>query len=152
MLKTVYVLTLLFLSALSAFADCTCRKIEKGETTHWGGNMLIVQVEEKAYRELRGLILDHSGYPMDEALVEVWTNPEYLLREGPQTPDEKAMQRRLKACRTGAQGKYCIRVKPGRYEVRVSIGPGWDVTKAYIIIDPQKGQEAEITISMHLGV
>jgi hypothetical protein len=152
MLKTAHFLTLLLLSAPSVFADCTCRKIEKGETTHWGGNQLIVQVEEKPYRELRGLILDHSGYPMDGALVEVWTNPEYLLREGPQTPDEKAKQRRLKACRTSAQGIFCIRVKPGRYEVRVSIGPGWDVTEAYIIIDSLKGQKAELMIQMHVGV
>lgn len=152
MLKTLHFLTLLFLSALSVFADCTCRKIENGETTHWGGNELIIQVEEKPYRELRGAILDHNGDPMREALVEVWTNPEYLLHEVPQTPGEKAKQKRLKACRTSTQGIFCIRVKPGRYEVRVSIGPGWDVTKAHIIIDPQKGQKTELTIRMHLGV
>jgi hypothetical protein len=33
----------------------------------------------------------------------------------------------------------------------VSLGSGWDVTKAYVVIDPQEGQKAPLAISMHLG-
>jgi hypothetical protein len=142
--------TIFLLAAISCSADCTCRKIEKGETTHWGGNELVIQVEEKSYKEIKGVVLAPDG-PRAGALVEIWTNPEYLLRRGPQTPEEKAKQKRIKACRTGTDGKFCIYAKAGRYEVRVSLDSGWDVTKAYVVIDPQKGQDAAFEIHLVLG-
>jgi hypothetical protein len=138
------------LGTLSASADCPCQKPEKGETTHRGGNQLIIQVEESSYKELTGVVLDQNGDPRG-ALVEVWTNPEYLLRRTPQSPKEKAGQKRVKACRAGADGKFCFRIKPGHYEVRVSIGPGWDVTQAYVVVDPQNGASSILKIHMVLG-
>jgi hypothetical protein len=139
------------LASMLTLADCPCRHIAKGETTHWGGNELIVQYEEKPYKELRGVILDHNDDPATGALVEVWTNPDYLLRGGPQTPEEQSKQQRVKACRTGTDGRFCIHTKPGKYEVRVSLGSGWDVTKAYVFVDREKGQKTNLTIRMHLG-
>jgi hypothetical protein len=149
--KLLAVLTVLLFAPLSLFADCSCRRIDKGETTHWGGNILIVQVEEKPYKDMKGVILAPGGDPLPGALVEIWTNPDYLLRSGPQTPEEASKQKRIKACRTGTDGKFCIHLKAGRYEVRVSVGHGWDVTKAYVIIDPQKGQNTGLAIQMVLG-
>lgn len=146
-----FCLATLLLATLSAFADCACPKIEKGESTHWGGNELIIQVHEKPYKELRGVILDQTGDPMSGALVGLLTGPDYLLGHGPQTPEEKSRQRRLRACRTGADGKFCIHAKPGKYELRLSVGEGWDVTSVYLVIDDKKGPEAQVSIQMHLG-
>ncbi len=143
-------LTIFLLTAIPCLEDCTCRKIEKGETTHWGGNQLIIQVEEKAYKEIRGVVLAPDG-PRAGALVEVLTDPDYLPRNGPQTPVEKAKQKRIKACRTGASGEFCIHAKAGRYEARVSLDSGWDVTKVYVVIDPRKGQDAAFKVYLALG-
>ncbi|HEY1470158.1 MAG TPA: hypothetical protein VGF61_14030 [Candidatus Acidoferrum sp.] len=149
--RVVVGLAMFLLIALSVFADCTCRKIAHGESTHWGGSQLVVQNEEKPYKELKGIVLDPNSDAVTGALVEIWTNPDYLLRNGRQTPEEKSKQQKLKACLVAKDGKFCFHVKPGKYEVRVSIGSGWNVTKAYVIIDPHNGEQEPLRIGMHLG-
>jgi len=124
MLRHISGVVILLLCALSVLAQCTCHKIEKGETTHWGGNQLIVQDEGKPYQRLRGIVLDSNGDPMSGALVEVWDKPEYLLSAGSRFYEERAKQQRLKACRTANDGKFCFHVKPGKYELRSSVGSG----------------------------
>jgi hypothetical protein len=56
-------LTVFFLGGVSLFADCRCRKIARGESTHWGGNELIIQHKEKPYEELKGIVLDPTATP-----------------------------------------------------------------------------------------
>lgn len=100
------------LAGVGLFAQCTCHKTEKGENTHWGGNELIVLVEEKSYKELRGIVLDHQRDPMPGALIEVFTNPDCLLRHGPQTAEEKAKQKRIKARGVGPDGSFASAPNP----------------------------------------
>jgi hypothetical protein len=149
--RFVVTLVIFFAASCSLFGDCSCHKVDKGETTHWGGNEIVVLDLEKPYRELRGVVSRLNGEAAGGVLIEVFTNPDYLLRIGPQTPEEKAKQRRLKACRVGTNGKFCIHLKPGRYEVRASMDAGWDVTKAYVIIDPRDGQTDDIKIELQIG-
>jgi hypothetical protein len=149
--RSVVALVILFVASCSLFGDCSCHKVDKGETTHSGGNMIVVQELKKPYRELRGVVSRLHGEAAGGALIEVFTNPEYLLRGGLQTPEEKAQQRRITACRVGADGKFCIHLKPGRYELRASLDAGWDVTKAYVIIDPRDGQTDDVKIELQIG-
>ena len=77
------IILVLFISAASssAVSDCKCARPAPGETTHWGGNEMIVVVEEKSYKR-------------EGALVEVFTHPEYLLTDSP-SPQGTANQERI---------------------------------------------------------
>jgi len=88
---------------------------------------------------------------MSGALVGLLTGLDYLLGQGPETPEEKSRQQRRRACRTGADGKFRIHAKAGKYELRLSLGEGWDVTSVYLVIDHKKDREAQVSIQMHLG-
>src|SRR5580700_10324178 len=97
--------TLFSISVTSAvLGDCQCSRPQKGETTHWGGNMSVVVAYEKPYRQVHGVVRLKSdeGPPMKGALIEIFTHPEYLLRDSSNGNKDKPKQRRIAACRTGA--------------------------------------------------
>jgi hypothetical protein len=134
------------------FADCKCHAPDKEETTHWGGNEMIVVKEENSYRQLRGTIEMSGGGRLKDALVEVFDHPDYLLdsshsrREGP--PEQK----RLAACHTAADGKFCFRnLPPGKYELRSSLGSGWNVTRVYVVLEGQAKRGGKLRVLMLLG-
>ena len=133
-------------------ADCKCHPPGEGETTHWGGNEMIVMKEESSYRQLHGVIEVADGRPLKNALVEVLDHPDYLLdsshsrREGP--PEQK----RVAACRTSTDGKFCFRnLPPGKYELRSSLDSGWNVTHVYVVLDKQNGRGWKLKVLMRVG-
>jgi hypothetical protein len=132
---------------------CNCPLVNKDETTHWGGNMAFVYVESKAYRSPAGVaMLDDE--PLSDVLVEIFDKPDRLLASYPQNEKLKRGQRRISACKTGADGRFCFENIPkGKYEIRASIDSGWNVTHVWILIDPQNGQakNEDLKISMSLG-
>lgn len=97
---------------------------------------------------------------MDDALVEIFDKPDYLLCEwrpgNPNrcTADAPAGQRRVAACKTGKDGRFCFSDIPaGSYEVRVSKGSGWNVAKVYVVVEP-KGRGSKsggIVVEMEVG-
>jgi carboxypeptidase family protein len=128
--------------------DCACRKPKKSDTTRWGGNQTIVVPLEKSYRELRGTVEMPDGRVLENALVEIFDNAEYLLRENRERPQ----QTRLAACVTGPDGKFGFRHLPaGTYELRSSIGNGWDVTHVHVKVDQRTGVSEKIRMKMYLG-
>ena len=115
--------------------------------------MSVVVVDEKHYRQIRGVVrIELSEEPIKGALVEIFTHPEQLLQNPSSGNEVKLKQRRIAACRTGVDGKFCFRdVGPGKYELRSSIGPGMNVTSVYVIVDPTEGNQEEINVDMHVG-
>jgi len=132
---------------------CDCKTVAKTETTRIGGNEHIVIKEEKIYRTLRGAV-DTYNNPQLTVLVEVFDNPDHLLLGYPENLTKRKRQKRIAACETGANGKFCFRnIPPGKYEMRFSIGPNWNVTSVYIVMDPTyAGSSSEdIYVGMQLG-
>ena len=117
--------------------------------------MRIVVVDEKHYRQIRGVVRiqsDPDPIKEKEALVEIFTRPENLLQDRSTGSKVKSKQRRIAACRTGIDGKFCFRnVGPGKYELRSSIGFGINVTSVCVIVDPAEGTQEEINVDMVLG-
>src|SRR5215831_7540480 len=129
-IRSLSFLLLLGSTDTSAVGACVCYPPEKGETTHWVGNLVTVFAEKKAYRVLGRVVVGPDGKPLAEALVEVFTKPEYLLSEKTYARGEPG-QRRVAACRTKADGKFCFSgLKSGKYELRSSNNhsPGWNVS------------------------
>jgi len=151
-------LTFLLLFASSVFVSAqenTCSPPKADETTHWVGNLQIVNVEKKSFRQLRGTVITPNGEPLENALVEVFTNPEYLLIEKPTDKRGTSEQRRVAACRTKTDGKFSFPDLPvGKYELRSSSedsATGWNVTQIYVVVKP-KGKKKELRVEMSLGI
>jgi len=146
---------ILVFSALVAptlLGDCRCHRAAKDATTKWGGNEVIVIKEEKNYRHLQGTIHMYDDRPVEDALVEVFDHPEYLLDESSAFKREQPEQKRLAACRTSAGGKFCFRnLPPGKYELRSSVDSRWNVTPVYVIVDEKAGQKKNLRVLMSVG-
>jgi hypothetical protein len=132
--------------------DSKCHRPEKGETTHWGGNQVVVLVEEKSHRKIEGTIEMPGGRRVEHALVEIFDHPEYLMDQSSSFQGDRPEQKRLAACRTAADGKFCFRDLPsGKYELRSSIDSGWNVTHVYVVLDKKAGEGKALRVLMELG-
>ena len=137
------------LVAPSVLGDCKCHRVANDETTLFGGNEAVVLDEQESHRRLEGTVDAPDGTKLGNALVEIFDHPEYLLSDKP--GEDRPQQRRLAACRTAVDGKFCFRNLPsGKYELRSSVGSGWDVTHLYVVVD-KKGQAKKIQVRMSLG-
>ena len=113
---------------------------------------MIVVVEHTPYKRLSGTIETPDGSPVDGALVEIFTHPEYLLKDDPNGKQDRPEQRRIAICLTKADGKFCFpRLAPGTYELRTSLNAGWDVTHLHVTVNPRSGKTEGLQIRMHLG-
>jgi hypothetical protein len=127
-------------------------KADLGDTTRWGGNEMVVVVEEGSYVELRGRIEMHRDQPLENVLVEIFDRPDYLLNKPSPDSHGSAGQKRLAACQTSTDGKFCFRGLPaGKYELRSSINIGWNVTHVYVVVDREAGVRRELHVGMYVG-
>jgi hypothetical protein len=155
----VFILMSLGLSSLSD-TNCQCTLAKPEETTRWGGNRLIAYEPVKIYKSIRGEVVDIHDVKLWDVLVEVFDRPEYLLcqHESPdpsnctwEPPDD---QRRIAACVTGKDGKFCFEnIPPGKYELRVSRGVEWNVARIHVEVTDHKskGTKEDMVVEMSVG-
>lgn len=137
-------LILVVLASRAASSHCACEKVQPSETTHWGGNMRIEMVEDRPLRDLHGVV--QLGEKPIGALVEVFANPDKA------SSTQEDSLRRMAACRTKSDGAFCFpKLAPGRYQLRCSVDTGIDVTFVNVLIDPVKGKDKKLRVSMELG-
>ncbi len=133
----------------------TCSPPKTDESTHWVGNLEIVIVEKKSFRQLRGAVVTPNLDPFENALVEVFTNPGYLMIKAPTDKRGRPEQLRIAACRTGKDGRFSFPdLPPGRYELRSSSedsATGWNVTQVYVVVNPS-GKKKAMRVEMSHGV
>ena len=120
-MKLVSTLLLLLATSFLQSGECQCKKVPDDVTTHQGHESVLLADEEKV-SVLRGEVVDPSEASLPETLVEVFGDPDVLLL--PNNPDiesRKEKRRRVAACRTGEDGKFCFSdLRGGRYELRFS--------------------------------
>ena len=144
-------ITLFLVIAPAIYGDCRCRRPEKNDSTRLGGNEAIVLVLKDHFRELTGLVEAFENEPAKDVLVEVFDKPDYLVDNKPWA--DRPQQKRLKACLTSTDGRFCLRGLPsGAYELRMSKDSGWDVTHVYVVLDCKAGKKEQIKVRMHIGV
>lgn len=142
-------LILVRINVSSMQGDCKCRRPERDDKTRSGGNEAVVVVPKEHFREVKGIvtIVDEK---VEGALVEVFGQPEYLVGDKPW--NERPAQKRLRACVTSADGKFCFKeLPPGVYELRISRDQGWDVTHVYVVVNRKAGSKKPLEVTMHLG-
>jgi protocatechuate 3,4-dioxygenase beta subunit len=157
MRKSIFAVFLSLVLFGGAFAkDCRCRPAKSGESTHWVGDLQMVFVERGAYRQLRGIVRDPNGNPVKDALLEVFTGPEYLLIDKPIDKRGRSNQRRVAACRTSADGRFCfVGLPAGKYEMRSSsddTATGWNVSQVYVVVSARGYRKKELVVEMTLGI
>lgn len=131
-------------------SNCGCNAPEPGETTHQGGNEVVTFIERRAYRFIHGVVRDANGEPVPDVLVEVFDHPEWI-RQG--HPASRVEQRRITACKTGADGRFCFENIPaGRYELRGSKDAAWNPSHVYIIVNPRSRRSTRAGIELQLTV
>ena len=152
MLRLALLLVSLTIVCPTILSDCKCVHQDKGETTRWGGNEDVVEVEGSPLKQLQGVVKDETGSPVSNALIEVFTHPEYLLSNPPNARSDHAEQQRVGACLTSTDGKFCFQHLPAAtYEIRSSVSSGWDVTHVHVILDPKKGKAKTLVVHMQIG-
>ena len=138
-------LVLLSPLATSSGGPCRCRPVPATETTRRGGNETITVKIEKVHRALAGVVRLNDDEPFADTLVEVFKHVE---------DDRRKKPRRVDACLTAEDGKYCFGfLPPGKYEVRVSRENGFNITHLYVEVDPYSldGTDDEIDVLLDLA-
>lgn len=140
---------------------CDCRAVASNETTRVGGNEWVVYREPGVKRRIQGVVSMPLKELHEDLLVELFDKPDYLLCEWkPDNPDRCTTrppddQRRLAACRTGKDGKFCFDNLPaGTYELRISKSQEWSPTHVYVVVDPKdpKSTNTPIEVSLNIGI
>ena len=89
---------------------------------------------------------------MNAVLVEVYDHPEYnpsLQRYG---EDKKGEQKRIAACRTGPDGKFCFRgLSRGKYDLRAS-KVDYNFTSTMLTLNPKNPKSSNKSIKVQLQV
>ena len=142
-LVTFFVLTCL-INPLDA-QKCICHGPEPGATTRTRYFDEVSVVEKKPYKILHGVAhLAVSDEPTEDVLVELFTHPKNKSEEA----------RRIAACLTEADGRYCFSgLRKGNYELRGSREGGFEITHVYVTVDPlsTESTEKEINLVIYLG-
>ncbi|MBX7169453.1 MAG: carboxypeptidase-like regulatory domain-containing protein [Pyrinomonadaceae bacterium] len=155
-MKIILALFIFLTLSISIFAQSsTCFPVKGKETTYWVGNLQVIFVEKIPLRNLHGTVVAPDGNTIENALVEIFTKPEYLLINKPIDKRGAKGQKRIFACRTRANGKFSFpNLRPGKYELRSSkddFAIGWNATQRFIVVSP-KGKKKEIRVEMSLGI
>jgi hypothetical protein len=145
---------LLLPAGFPAKHNCGCVKAKRNETTRQWGNEHIVLVDHKPYRQIQGTVFIGNKEKIENALVELFTHPEHLLLSTYVEREEaKSKQRRLAACKTGADGRFCFKNIPaGKYELRMSVTYGINLSSTYLILAPKNRKSSRKQLEVYLSV
>jgi len=137
-------------AAPAVVCHCKCRPADEGDATREGANQVVIMVEKETHRKLEGRVKAEFGGAVENALVEIFDNPDYLLDE--HSRNNHPTQRRLAVCRTAADGKFCFKGLPsGKYELRSSVDGGWNITHVYVVVENKLGTDKAMLVKMILG-
>lgn len=133
--------------------NCECKQASANELTRTGGNEQVTIIERKVFKIIHGTIETYSNSQI-ETLIEVFDNPEHLRLNYPESVTQRKPQKRIAACKSGKDGSFCFdEIPPGKYELRLSIGPEWNVTSVYIVVNPRNKNSTgeKLSVPMKLG-
>jgi hypothetical protein len=129
--------------------ECVFPSASTDESTRAGANMLVTNVEKKSVRVLSGLVEDANGKPISGALIEVFDNPSWIINDA-WWPEGN--QKRMIGCETTEAGLFTIKgLEKGAYEIRVSVGPGYNVSHVYVRVDPKRGKRKSLRVTVEVG-
>ena len=120
MIDILIFIALTMLQTSNPVNPCTCT-VTTQEPTRPDKNMMILATWTRL-RVAKGTVTDTNHQPVPNALVEAFTDPEVLtLPSSPEVEARRTKRRRVVACLTDREGKFCFATLPaGKYELRSS--------------------------------
>jgi hypothetical protein len=139
-----------FSGSLSTRDSCGCIKAKPSEQTGRGGHEVITIYKRTPYKQIRGTVIDPTGDTLEGALVEVFVNSDFFSRN----TDTSKKERRVAACKTIANGKFCFpNLPPGKYELRISQQGFCTTHMSLIVATPiQRSSSRQITVTLAVGL
>ena len=125
-------LILLLFLVLHPEKQCSCKKVESWEKAE-GGWMYPPVIEKKTLKSIYGQVHNANGEPLAGVFVQVFDNPSARLERGVGPADLAKKQKRVAACKTVEDGRFCFaNVPSGRYELRYTKDASYE-TKSVIV-------------------
>ena len=94
----------------------------------------------------------YDARPLEHVLVEIFDHPRYLLSDRSLQPATQVTQKRLAACLTSADGKFCFRdLRSGKYELRSSLDGDWNISHVYVVVGNKAGKRKSLQVKMSVG-
>ena len=142
MIYSFLILVLLSLPPGHSAKRCTCRPAPTQEQTRWGNDNITLSTVTRV-RMLRGAVTIAGDDPMANGLVEILNDPDViLLPYSPAREERRRNQRRIAACFTDGQGRFCLaKLPPGRYELRCSATGFQTVSQTIKVVRNGRGRK-----------
>ena len=87
-------------------------------TTSAPAQTWIVIANGPTVRLIQGVVIDATDFPYEGMVVELYDNPDVILKPG---PGWEGKQHKIASATTDRNGKFKFpKVRPGKYEVRVT--------------------------------
>lgn len=147
------ILIFLMLFVLHPEKQCSCKKVESWEKAE-GGWMYPPVIEKKALKSIRGEVHNANGHPLTDVFVEVFDNPSARLERGVGPGDLAKKQKRIAACKTVEDGRFCFaNIPSGRYELRYTKDASYETKSVIVTIgkNNQGGSKKEISVSLEVS-
>jgi protocatechuate 3,4-dioxygenase beta subunit len=115
-----------------------------------GGNVVMSFIEKGTLKSARGVVRDMNGELLEGVLVEIFDDSQWTAKKQQANPGES---RRIAACKTGADGKFCfINIPAGKYELVSSINAGWNPTYVRFKLNPQSRNSGKRVIEVLMTI
>lgn len=153
-------LLILFLLLSHSYSDqnnCGCKSVSDSEKTHPGHGFVIADRDERPVKSFRGTVIYSEDVyseevPVGETLVEVFDHPELILKTPADAELARKIQRRVAACKTGENSKFCFDNLPaGKYKLLCS-KPGFEPTYVIINYDPKGDHSFKQEIKLEITI
>jgi hypothetical protein len=136
----IFLVTALLLSHWAnavSLSQCQCTPVSADEVTGDSGNVEIVVTEKRTLKSVHGKTCDPNGTILEGVLIEVYTDAHF---------------KRIAACKTGADGKFCFKHIPaGKYRLIGSMPSGMNNITILIKVNPKsrKSSKKRLEINMY---
>lgn len=118
--------------------DCRCTPVSADEVTGDSGNVEIVVTEKQTLKSVHGKTYDPNGTILEGVLIEVYTDAHF---------------KRIAACKTGADGKFCFKHIPaGKYRLIGSLPSGWNAITIFIRVNPKSRKSSKKKIDIMMSI
>ena len=136
-------------AASTVVSHCKCRHADEGDATREGANQVVIMVEKETHRKLEGRVKAEFGGAVENALVEIFDNPDYLLDE--HSRNNHPTQRRIAVCRTAADGKFRFRGCPPENMNCGQASTVGGTSQVYVVVENKLGTDRAMLVKMILG-
>lgn len=147
------ILIFLMLFVLHPEKQCSCKRSSLGKKPRVAGCTLPLS-RRKPWNRFVVKFTMLMGTLWQDVFVEVFDNPSARLERGVGPGDLAKKQKRIAACKTVEDGRFCFaNIPSGRYELRYTKDASYETKSVIVTIgkNNQGGSKKEISVSLEVS-